>query len=142
MRDFSRVTPTAVRITSLPTNAVPGERIVSFAGVSVPFETVITDPEVIAAAHASDAYTLWTIDPSLSDLTLTVDYALAEPLRVVVVPPAAVGGSVGSFCVEGRSGTVPVEVVGSQLGQSFVTSDRDLPSEVRLPPPGGQIACG
>nr|NLD40051.1 peptidoglycan-binding protein [Actinomycetales bacterium] len=137
-----RVLPTAVRITSLPTNPVPGERTVTYGPATVPYEPVLTDPGIVAAAAESDSFTLWTIDPTLSDLNVSVEYTLTEPLEVAVIPPAAVGRGGSGFCIEGRDGVIPVEVVSSQLGQSYVTGAEVLPAEVRVPAPGDEIDCG
>ena len=55
-------------------------------------------------------------------------WRLAEPLTVSVVPPAAVGGTVGRSCVWQGGEAVEVTVVASKLGQNYVSSDTALDS--------------
>lgn len=137
-------TATAVRLGSLPADVVGGARTVSYGGVTVPVEepSLITSPEMMAAMMASDTFRVWSVDPGLVSLTFTVDYALADPVMVAVVPPAAVGGTGGPVCVQARDGTVPVRVVASQLGRTFVMFDGATPAEVRVPAAGERIECG
>ncbi|MDO5495335.1 MAG: peptidoglycan-binding domain-containing protein [bacterium] len=136
-------TPTGIRLTSVPQDAVPGDRTLTYGGASVLDDGtgVISSPEMIEAMASSETYRLWLIDPAMTELTFTLDYALASPLSILTLPPASVGRGGGIHCVESREETIQVEIVGSQLGSTFVTVNGQAPTEVRVPRPGEQIDC-
>lgn len=136
--------PSAIRFASLPQDVTPGARTFTYSGITVEDDGsgIITSPEILSAMSESDTYRLWLADPSLVELTFTVDYALAEPLQILTVPPAAVGGSADNHCVLTPSGPIPVQPISSQLGQTYLTVDGTPPQEVRVPAAGEAIDCG
>jgi len=67
-------------------------------------------------------------------------YKLAQPMLVDVVPPGSVVVHAdGTACVVGDGVPRPVQIVGSQLGQTFVVFDGPAPQQVSLDP--GSV-CG
>lgn len=78
----------------------------------------VTDPAALAEIAASSAFA----DARRgSSATIAASSALAEPITVSVVPPGALYGVQGrKGCVVNGSGARPVEIIGSELGQSFV----------------------
>ncbi|HEY0215657.1 MAG TPA: hypothetical protein VGC57_04625, partial [Cellulomonas sp.] len=81
-----------------------------------------------------------------ADVTLTVPWILVDAVPVWVVPPGSVLGAGSDLvCVrDGADRPVAVAVVGSELGQTFVTpidaagaDSVEPPSTVRTRPTGG-----
>jgi len=73
-------------------------------------------------------------------MQVTGTYKLAQPVLVSVVPPASVVVQPdGTACVVGDGTPRPVRIVGSQLGQTYVTFDGPSPQRVSLDPGS---ACG
>jgi len=69
-------------------------------------------------------------------------YSLAQPVQVSVVPPSAVVvDATGNACVMGDGKPQRIEIVGSQLGHTFVTFTGDAPQYVATMPPRG-LTCG
>ncbi len=68
---------------------------------------------------------------------------LAEPIDVYVIPPRALVADGGVFCVVDDTGTVAVELLSSQLGQSFI---RPVVEDVKLTrvqlDPSEDVTCG
>lgn len=59
--------------------------------------------------------------------SLSGSLQLAQPLTVFVVPPAALGQSTGTqSCVVVPEGKVSVTIIGSNLGQSYVTASQAI----------------
>jgi len=62
-------------------------------------------------------------------------YKLAQPIMVDVVPPASVVVHAdGTACVVGDGVPRPVQIAGSQLGQTFVVFDGSAPAQVSIDP--------
>jgi hypothetical protein len=60
---------------------------------------------------------------------------LAEPIDVAVIPPAALVATGASACVVGDGTPRAVQVIGSQLGQTFVVFVDEPPAAVAVDPP-------
>lgn len=138
------VAVTGAALVNLPPDAVPGERVLTVDDQQVPVDAEgrVADAAALQAVAASRSYTeAAAAAESGADVTLTVPWSLVTPLEVGVVPPASVqdAGS-GAACVRDATGTpVAVHVVGSELGQTYVTAadGAELPTVVRTDPAAG-----
>ena len=118
---------------TIPQDAQPGARVILLGSqaLPVPGDGVITDPGTVSAIMDSPEYAGHVAAKGANagdGAQLSVKWRLAEPLTVSVVPPAAVGGTAGRSCVWQGGEAVEVTVVGSQLGQTYVSSDTALDS--------------
>ncbi|WP_423923318.1 peptidoglycan-binding domain-containing protein [Frigoribacterium sp. 2-23] len=130
--DAVATTPAALvdaGLSRLPNAPVDGARSLTVGAVTVPLDTDghVRDPESLAALATTDevivAITSDTTD-SGTGTSVTGSYALTTPLDVSVVPPPAlVTDTEGRTCVVRDGGPVPVRLIGSELGQSFVIPD-------------------
>lgn len=115
--------------------------VARFEGVTAPVnpDRTVTDPAFLAAVEGS-AMLRWAQEEGAG--TIELDLALAAPVPVAVVPPAAVFGLTGSAgCVAADDGAVlPVLVVASALGQTLVQVDGPVPDRVLLEHEG--LECG
>lgn len=115
--------------------------VARFQGVNAPINSdrTVTDVAFLATVAASPLLD-WA--QSEGPGTLDLEIALAEPLQVAVVPPAALFGLVGDRgCLVADDGDVrPVQVVTSALGQTLVVVDGPVPEQVSLEPDDG-LAC-
>lgn len=107
--------------------------VVRFDGVtaSIDDDRSVTDPaflDVVAASPMLD----WATGEGGG--TFELEMALAEPVQVTVVPPAAVFGlTADRGCIEGDGEVLPVRVIASALGQTLVVIDGGAaPAEVSL----------
>lgn len=111
------------RIEQLPADVVAGARVVAVGQFhsAVDDHGVVTDPAALAQIGALPEYAA-TVASADGVPTLPATWALAEPLTVQVVPPTALWDlREDHACVQPVTGVpVRVEVVGSELGQSFV----------------------
>ncbi|MDP9736914.1 peptidoglycan-binding domain-containing protein [Curtobacterium sp. 260] len=134
----------SARLEQLPVDAVPGARRVRVGQAVVPVDErgLVSDPAALEALRTQPEYAavLASTDGAPS---VPATWTLAEPLRVLVVPPSSLWDiRDGSACVRPVPGAPTlVEVVGSELGQSFVR----LPSGERLTrvrsEPDGERPC-
>lgn len=136
----------AAALVSLPADAAPGDRVVVVADQPLPVgaDGRVDDPAGLAAIAASRAYAEAAAGTEAgADVTLTVPWSLVQPLEVGVVPPSAVlDAGTGAACVrDAENRPVGVHVVGSELGQTYVTAAEGavLPAAVRTEPAAG---CG
>lgn len=119
----------------LPADAIAGGRTLDLGIAHLP---IADDGQVaredLAELLSSDAYLSAVVDEQGSR-QITVRWALSEPTKVWVVPPGAVVVEAqSSVCVVAPDDTtVPVNVVGSELGQTFVipTTSTPIPPHVR-----------
>ena len=74
--------------------------------------------------------------PDASEVTVNLQSVLRDSLSVYVVPPSAVFGNGAHRCVNVAGEPVSVQLVASELGQSFVTSDTPLSVVERAPASG------
>ncbi|MCL2090578.1 MAG: hypothetical protein FWH11_05055 [Micrococcales bacterium] len=129
------------RVTALPTDAFPGERVLVVDGTLVPVggDGEVSDPQALVVILTSNLYAEANPDED-GTRQLSVSWALADPATVLVVPPGSVvGAGTQHTCVVDVDETVHlVRVVGSALGQTFVVPDRvddGLPAQVQAGPP-------
>lgn len=128
----------SARIEQLPVDPAPGARVAHIGTVTAPIgsDGVISDPAALAQLTATPEYAtaVATTTP-----TMQGRWSLEQPVEVAVVPPTALWDlSNGHGCVRpvraGRPGApLLVEVVGSELGQSFVRTGTPLRSVVAAP---------
>lgn len=123
-----------------PAGLVPGPRTLSLWGSAVTIgDDATTDATFLAAVSATREFAAHLKSGDTQEVN--ADLALATPLRVVKVSPAALFGLQGSAgCVQVGERVVPVTVVGSGLGVSVVTS-ADAFTEVRVGDGLTQTAC-
>lgn len=133
-------------VSSMPADLIEGDRTVTVDSVALPVaaDGTISGPDALRALAATPSY-LRSIrgaeqdvpDPAgesgSRDPEVSGELALRSPLSIGVVPPSAV------YAVSGRNGCVAsadaihrVEVVGSQLGRTFVRFAGDPPAAVRI----------
>lgn len=137
----------SARLATLPLDSSPGDRVVTVAGVTMAVspEGVVTDPADLARLASTPDFVAAADDEAPS---VSVRWSLAEPVRVTVVPPTAlVDVGDGTTCLQpvDDSGTprrpVRVDVVGSQLGQSYVVPADGAAVTSVAPRPDGRITC-
>ncbi|MFD7025044.1 peptidoglycan-binding protein [Promicromonospora sukumoe] len=116
--------------------AVPGVRVVRYRDNSAPVaaDGTVTDSKFLATVAAGAEYQSASAEVG-QGVSLTLEYALAEPLQVAVVPPGALlDVQDASACVRVDGKAQSVQVVASQLGQTMVLfEDGATPSTVDLP---------
>lgn len=129
---FASVSP-RVTVVALPPDLVPGARVVQIGTATFPMqdngEVTVSDLASLGLASSSDS-------PDPAAKSIDAQLALAEPVAVSIVPPTAVYRVEGTEgCVSSGRVTYRVHLLGSQLGQSFVTFSRaPTPSRVDVPP--------
>jgi len=137
----------SIRLDKPPLDASPGDRVVSVADVTVGItpEGMVTDPADLSRLAATREY---AASRGQETPTISARWSLAEPVRVSVVPPGAlVDLRDGTACLHpvDTSGTalppVLVDVVGSQLGQSFVVPPDGVSVSSVTPHPDGGVSC-
>lgn len=116
--------------------AVPGARVLRYRDNSAPVaaDGTVTDSTFLAAVAAGAEYQSASAEAG-QGVSLTLEYALAEPLQVAVVPPGALLDiQDAAACVRVNGKAQSVQVVASQLGQTMVLfEDGATPSAVDLP---------
>jgi len=125
----------------LPQDAVDGPRVAVLDDIQAPIspDGLIDDPAFLARYTKTRSYFAFLEDPTS---TLTVTTRLSEPLSVAAVPPSSLYDLVeGRGCVVDDAGPLLVEVVASQLGETFVTGER-LPTRVLVDPGEAGMPCG
>lgn len=134
----------AAALVSLPADAVPGERALTVDDQQVPVDAEgrVADGAALQAIAGSRSYTEAAAAAEAgADVTLTVPWSLVTSLEVGIVPPASVqDAESGTACVRDATGNpVAVRVVGSELGQTYVTpaDEAVLPAAVRTDPAPG-----
>lgn len=116
----------AAALVRLPEDRVEGPRVLVVGDERIPIDEtgVVRDPSVLAAIALTESYR--ELDAS-AEPVIELTAALATPMQLVAVPPAAVydlDGSIG--CVQHDSSTTRVRVVASQLGLALVAPDIPL----------------
>jgi peptidoglycan hydrolase-like protein with peptidoglycan-binding domain len=139
--------PSAVasaELESVPSNAVPGDRVLLLGSTTLP---VSSDGQIVGNANLaklthSAAYSDYVAGQAASagtssggssdsgsdssvqgqDDGVPATYRLASSIRVTIVTPAALYDQNGKqACVQSLGAAIPVTVVGSQLGETYVT---------------------
>ncbi|MFV0407792.1 MAG: hypothetical protein ACK5LN_13395 [Propioniciclava sp.] len=126
-------TISAVSVSAPPSDAVAGERVLMIDGTKFPLD----DQQSILSDDLPMAMQSPTLQGSLAnpEVILTASWQLAEPLPVIAVPAAALGDVTGdTSCVVTPHGPERVEVIGSQLGRTYVKVSGDPPTEVSIDP--------
>ncbi|GAA1143587.1 hypothetical protein GCM10009651_29890 [Microbacterium natoriense] len=130
------------RVSPLPDDLAEGQRLVRIddqefavdaegAFAPVDLDRLAATPAYAAARQVSDAE------------KIKASLLLTEPVQVYPVPPRAIIEAGGSFCVIDGGSPTKVDVLASQLGQSFVrpTGEGAALSEIALDPPS-KTTCG
>lgn len=111
------------RIETLPVDPAPGGRVLRAGTVDVPIDArgVVSSAPALAAVAALPEYAA-VVASAEGVPTLPGTWSLSRPRTVQVLPPTALWDlRGGGACVEPTSGNpLLVEVLGSELGQSFV----------------------
>jgi peptidoglycan hydrolase-like protein with peptidoglycan-binding domain len=133
---------TALSVVQLPDGTMPGERVLEVDGHSVPVgpDGTVTDAASLAGLAATPA--LRAPRKSEEAATIAAMYRLAEPVSVSAVPPSAVYAVADAKgCVLSAKGSVPVVVVGSQLGETFVRTEAGEPLGIVEVSPAKRPPC-
>ena len=100
------------------------DHVITLGGTDypVPADGVITDPTLTATILSSREYTDFVRSAASSDgpVQLPVSWKLATPITVTVVPPSSVIGDTTAACVFTSGTPIPVSIVSSQLGRTYV----------------------
>lgn len=120
---------TSLTLTHVPEGALVGARTLTVEGVTVELdgENAVTDPaalDVLSQVAALRAAT------EQEGVAVTGTWSLRDPLEVAVIPPHALAVQQSGACVVTSDEVRAVTVVGSELGQSFVTFDGEVPDQV------------
>ena len=93
-----------------------------------PLMAVINDPALTATILSSREYATFVRSAPSGDgpVQLPVSWKLASPITVTVVPPASVIGDATNACVFASGTPIPVSVVSSQLGRTYVLTATPL----------------
>lgn len=118
---------------------VPGARALTLSGVTVPLD----DDGRVSDAAALQQLVAAGVRPTDADRpseTTTATIALVTPIDILVVPPSSVVVDGARTCVYSGTAPVGVLVVGSQLGQTYVTVEGPPPQTVLMRP--AETTCG
>lgn len=132
----SRSDAAVLQVSSLPENVVAGPRVVRIGTAAIDVDSagrsVSPLPEISDEPSSDSASPAETASPK----KVSGSFALAEPVYVGSLPPSAVFGLRGDQgCVSSSGRRIPITVVGSQLGQTFVTfRGSEPPPTVELHP--------
>ncbi|WIB78136.1 hypothetical protein DEJ28_03270 [Curtobacterium sp. MCPF17_002] len=111
------------RIETPPVEPAPGERVLRIGSRDVPVDArgVVSAPTALAAVAALPEYAA-TVASAEGVPTLPATWTLSRPRTVQVLPPTVLWDlQGGDACVQPTTGQpLRVEVLGSELGQSFV----------------------
>lgn len=109
---------------SVPPDAYPADHVITLGDTDYPVPTdgVITDPTLTVTILSSREYTAFIRSAPSSDgpVQLPVSWKLAAPITVTVVPPSSVIGDATNACVFASGTPIPVSIVSSQLGRTYV----------------------
>lgn len=117
----------AARVAVMPPLLAQGARVVTLDGVTLPVDGsgAITDSAALAALSTTPSYL--AADAARAggqdSGSISARLRLVEPVTVAVLPPGSVATTDGATgCVVTPEGAaVPVSIVGSRLGQTYVT---------------------
>jgi len=125
----------SIRVTDLPKQAIAGERELTIDGAVYPVsaDQAVQDPVRQRELLESSAYQEAKKEEGRARIAAVA--TLASPVGVSSVPPSSVvGGKEGATCVVTRGGVVPATIVGSQLGQTFLSFGAEAPKDVQITP--------
>ncbi|PJJ63665.1 peptidoglycan-binding domain-containing protein [Compostimonas suwonensis] len=131
-------------ITNLPSDLLSGARVLEVDGqvTSVNDDGTVTDPGALDLLSGMRGTTGAARDDGDGGAEqepnqLAATFVLQTPVLVAALPPSSIYGVEGSEgCVRGDAVGVPVRIVGSQLGQSFVLFEGHVPKRVDVVPTG------
>jgi len=133
-------------VVNVPADAVPGERVIELGGdrIAVDSEGRITSKSELVKLDGAVQRALSAREGSAADggaepgePRLSVRYLLKRPLEAWVVPPSAlVMQTEQQACIVSAEQALPVDVVASALGKSFIVFDDAAiaPARVELHP--------
>lgn len=130
-----------VTVSGLSADALPGQRVlvVDNANYSLGADLTLADPAQVQQLLYSSAYLEARTDDSSTRIPAVAE--LATPAAVSSVPPSAIiVDPSGHTCVIAEAGPAAVVIVGSQLGQTFVTFADEQPPRVLIEP-GASATC-
>lgn len=114
----------------VPDDALEGEREISLGELSIAVDASgeVSDPEAITAILDSPQYAAAKeTNKESEEAALQVEWRLRESTRVTVVPPGALFGLSGSVgCIAHEGAVIPVRVLGSQLGQTYILPETEV----------------
>ncbi|ASU85553.1 hypothetical protein CDO52_24575 [Nocardiopsis gilva YIM 90087] len=125
----------------VPTDAAPGKRTLTVAGVSGPVseDGAADDPDFMR--ELSDTKEAQAAQKG-EDEPISASVALTEPLDALKVAPGALFGTAdGRGCLQSGDNVIPVRIVGSNLGSTIVVAEDDVPDEVALGPAITATSC-
>ena len=129
----------SARLASVPADRAPGPRLITSGDAEIATDDDGAVDGADALLKVSELPEFRAKAATAGEVTIPVGWSLRSPLAVLVVPPTALWDiHRGSACIlpaRGRPKTVTI--VGSDLGQSFVTTDVGPLTEVRVRPPTG-----
>lgn len=109
---------------SIPPDAYPADHVITLGDTDypVPSDGVITDPTLTTTILSSREYTAFVRSTPSGDgpVQLPISWKLAAPITVTVVPPSSVIGDTTAACVFTSGTPIPVSIVSSQLGRTYV----------------------
>lgn len=132
----------SIEVVSMPRLRMSGDRILAVGKAKVPFEDggAITDQASIAKLVATSQFAASLTNPERPGVSATL--RLTKPATISIVPPSSVIRAEDKACVVADGSPVPVKVVGSGQGQTFVVfPDGKAPKEVAIRP-DRQTSCG
>jgi hypothetical protein len=135
-------------VLDIPDDAIEGERILDFGNTTIPFSAnSLLSSKDLLEIEQSEAYLSalsgggdgMMDDGSGGDdknVTLTADYDLKTPVQASVVSPGSVIIDGENSCVVSGNKVLPVLIIGSELGKSFIVfkDASAIPSEVMYRP--------
>ncbi len=124
-----------ITVDNLPNDLVQGPRVVTIGTNAIPVDAAGKSGPIPVHLDARDQDSTATGDASVPK-PIAATLSLAEPTQVSSVPPSAIVALNGSNgCVESKGELLHVQVVGSQLGQTFVQFDKGKsPHRIQLHP--------
>lgn len=115
-----------------PSDALVGQREITLGDIAVPVDEDgnITDQQAVAAVLTSSQYvTAKENAKDTSTVSFQVEWRLAAATEVTVIPPGALFGLSGDHgCVAHNGMPVKVQVVTSQVGQTYIIPEISVPS--------------
>lgn len=133
----------SARLITIPTGAAPGQRVLRSNSLSVAVDDSggVTDPEALAQLAASPEFESATT--AGNSMTIPVRWMLSSPVTATVVPPSSLWDiRDGKGCVQPKSGPPRVvDVIGSELGQTFITSTSGEPLTAVFAQPEKERSC-
>ena len=127
--------PAALSVARLPTDAVPGERVMVVEGLVMSVDAMgrVTDPEALSAFSRTSTAADARRDPD--GVTVTATWQLASPVIATGVPPSAIidlSGDAG--CVVSDGEVIRGSLLGSSLGYTLMVFETTAPPSVDVAP--------